>query len=113
MNPLTLTLLFLLMNQSGSREAGVRTPYLLPPPLNTAADSFQIELLLDRLHSLTDTLEKVSGLAHMSGSAAEAVSSFPAPSSDSAANLKNLGDFSQIISKFGPILSTLANSPDK
>ena len=116
MNPLTLTPLFLLINQSGSRETAARTSYLFPPPLNAAADSFQIELLLDRLHSLTDTLEKVNGLAHMSVPSAEIAGASPTSSasdSDSASGLKNIGDFSQMISKFGPILSTLANSVDK
>ena len=116
MNPLTLTLLFLLINQSGSRETAARTSYLLPSPLNAAADSFQIELLLDRLHSLTDTLEKVNGLAHMSVPSAEIAGASPTSSasdSDSASGLKNIGYLSHMISKLGPILSTLANSVDK
>ena len=114
MNPLTLTLLFLLINQSGSRETAARTSYLLPSPLNAAADSFQIELLLDRLHSLTDTLEKVNGLAHMSVPSAEIAGASPTSSasdSDSASGLDVVPLIARSIATFSSLLNVISESP--
>lgn len=142
MNPALIlaAVLFLSQNQG-------KSPLRLPPPnaigkLGIPAikdpgyfDTFRMELLLDRLHQMTSTLEKVNHLNQMKGipinknNAIDRVqesldtvkdllyTNKSAKKIDSLSNtlssVKQLGDMQGIMTNMGPILSMLSNKNDK
>jgi hypothetical protein len=143
MNPALIlaAVLFLSQNQG-------KTPFRLPPPPRSAGklgipqikdpgyfDTFRMELLLDRLHNMTNTLEKVNHLNQMrsvplsrSNSIDRIQESLDAVKgllyankstknidslSNTLSNVKQLGDMQGIMTNMGPILSMLSNKNDK
>ena len=144
MNPalIVAAVLFLSQNQG-------KLPFKLPLPPPSAIgklgipaikdpgyfDTFKMELLLDRLHSMTSTLEKVNHLNQMRSvplnksnsidrvqESLDAVkgllytnkSSKPIDSlSDTLSNVKQLGDMQGLMTNMAPILSMLSNKNDK
>ena len=141
MNPALIlaAVLFLSQNQG-------KSPFKIPPPvigkLGIPAikdpgyfDTFRMELLLDRLHSMTSTLEKVNHLNQIRGvplnknnaidrvqDSLDAVKGLlytnkSTKQIDSLANtlsnVKQLGDMQSIMTNMGPILSMLSNKTDK
>lgn len=123
------------------------TPFRLPPPpvIGKAGippikdpgyfDTFRMELLLDRLHNMTNTLEKVNHLNRMKSvplnrsnsidrvqESLEAVKGLlyankSTKQIDSLANtlsnVKQLGDMQGLMTNMAPILSMLSNKNDK
>jgi len=142
MNPALIlaAVLFLSQNQG-------KSPLRLPPPpaigkLGIPAikdpgyfDTFKMELLLDRLHSMTSTLEKVNHLNQLksvpmnkSNSIDRIQESLDAVRgllytnkntkhidslADTLSNVKQIGDMQGIMTNMGPILSMLSNKNDK
>ncbi len=141
MNPALIlaAVLFLSQNQG-------KSPLKLPAPvigkLGIPAikdpgyfDTFRMELLLDRLHTMTSTLEKVNHLNQIRGiplnknnaidrvqESLDAVKGLlytnkSTKQIDSLANtlsnVKQLGDMQSIMTNMGPILSMLSNKNDK
>jgi hypothetical protein len=142
MNPalIVAAVLFLSQNQG-------KSPLRLPPPnavgkLRIPAikdpgyfDTFRMEMLLDRLHSMTSTLEKVNHLNQMKGvplnksnaidrvqESLDAVKGLLYTNkstkqidslSNTLSNVKQLGDMQSIMTNMGPILSMLSNKNDK
>lgn len=98
-------------------------------------DTFRMELLLDRLHNLTQTLEKVNHLNQMRGvplnrdnsidriqESLEAVRGLLYTNkstkqidklSNTLSGVKRIGDMQGIMTNMGPILSMLSNENDK
>ncbi|MDD3169626.1 MAG: hypothetical protein PHC91_09250 [Eubacteriales bacterium] len=98
-------------------------------------DTFRMEMLLDRLHSMTSTLEKVNHLNQMKGiplnknnaidrvqESLDAVKDLLYTNkstknidslSSTLSNVKQLGDMQSIMTNMGPILSMLSNKNDK
>lgn len=133
-------LLFLSQNQG-------KTPFRLPPPpvmgkLGIPSikdpgyfDTFRMEMLLDRLHNMSNTLEKVNHLNRMKSvpmnrensidriqESLEAVKGLLYTNKsnkkiDSLAStlsgVKQLGDMQNIMTNMGPLLSMLSNKNDK
>jgi hypothetical protein len=136
MNPvILLALIFILGNPSGK---GINLPQIgkFPPPIKPAyIDTFKMELLLDRLHSMTSALEKVNQLnqiqkipSHKAPSidqvqdSLDAIKGFLADEkpykqvdniSNTLSGLKNLGNIEELMSTLSPILSALNNSGKK
>lgn len=141
MNPALIlaAVLFLSQNQG-------KSPFKLPPPaigkLGIPSikdpgyfDTFRMELLLDRLHTMTSTLEKVNHMNQIRGiplnknnaidrvqESLDAVKGLlytnkSTKQIDSLANtlsnVKQLGDMQSIMTNMGPILSMLSNKTDK
>lgn len=98
-------------------------------------DTFRMELLLDRLHNMTQTLEKVNHLNQMRGvpmnrdnsidriqESLEAVRGLLYSNkstkqidklSNTLSGVKRIGDMQGIMTNMGPILSMLSNENDK
>jgi len=143
MNPaLILAVLFFI-----SQGKGKAKPFRLPPPpvIGKAGvpaikdpgyfDTFRMELLLDRLHNLTNTLEKVNHLNQLKNvpmtrsnsidriqESLEAVKGFLYTNkstkkidslSNTLSNVKQIGDMQGIMTNMAPILSMLSNKNDK
>lgn len=142
MNPALIlaALLFLSQNQG-------KSTLRLPPPLTAGSlgiprikdpgyfDTFRMELLLDRLHNMTSTLEKVNHLNRMKSvpinrnnsidrvqESLEAVKGLLYAKksvkkidsiSNTISNVKQLGDMKELMTNMGPILSMLSNKNDK
>ena len=109
MNPLPWLLLYLFLNRSDSRVPS-------PGGFLSSAQPPQMEELLHQLRSMTDTLEKVNGLARLSVSPQADPSAFHAPVRSASAPVsgnpfaeKSISDLSQMAARLGPILSALTN----
>lgn len=130
-----------LSGHPGSAAPG-RTRIRMPmPPLAVPGyiDTFKMELLLDRLHTMTSALEKINHLNQtkkvpnldstsrfpqvdrvqdsldavkgllVNGKSARQIDNL----SGALSNVKKLGDMEQLMSTFGPLLSMMTNSDDK
>lgn len=142
MNPalIAAAVLFLTQNQGKSN-------FRLPPPPITGKlgipaikdleyfDTFRMELLLDRLHNMTNTLERINHLNQLkatpmtrSNSIDRIQESLDAVKgllytnkdtkqidsiSDTLSNVRQLGDMQGIMTNMAPILSMLSNKNDK
>lgn len=123
------------------------TPFRLPPPAVIGKsgippikdpgyfDTFRMELLLDRLHNMTNTLEKVNHLNRMKSvplsrnnsidrvqESLEAVKGLLYANkstkhidslANTLSNVKQLGDMQGLMTNMAPILSMLSNKNDK
>ena len=142
MNP-ALVLAAVLFLSQGSKG---KSPFNLPPPpvgklgipsIKDPAyfDTFRMELLLDRLHSMTDALEKVNHLNQVrsvplnksntidrmqesldavrgliyTNKSAKRIESL----SNTLSGVKKIGDMQGIMTNMAPILSMLAKQDDK
>jgi hypothetical protein len=133
MNPALILAALLFLSRGNAplrlppRAASVKNP--------TYFDTFRLEMLLDRLHSMTDALEKVNHLNRLKNvpmtrghsldriqESLEAVRSLLYTSKSSKkldtisgalSGLKQLGDIPNIMTNIGPILSILSNRSDK
>ena len=145
MNPALIlaAVLFMSQNQGKSPLASLRFP---PPPVAGKMgippikdpgyfDTFKMEMLLDRLHGMTDTLERVNHLNQLKGvpinrsnavdriqESLDAVKGFLYTNkstknldsiTNTLSNVKQLGDLQGIMTNMGPILSMLSNKNDK
>lgn len=145
MNPALIlaAVLFLSQNQGKLPLSPLRLP---PPPIAGKMgippikdpgyfDTFKMEMLLDRLHGMTNTLERVNHLNQLRGvpinrsnavdriqESLDAVKGFLYTNkstknidslSDTLSNVKQLGDLQGIMTNMGPILSMLSNKNDK
>lgn len=135
MNPITLlTLLFVLGKPSGGKgilPSSFKVPRL--PVRSSYIDTFKMELLLDRLHSMTNTLEKVNHLNQMKRipgrqkgpnidqlqESLDVVKGFLADSktgrkvenlSNTINGAKKLTDMEDLMQSMGPILSMLKSN---
>lgn len=143
MNPalIVAAVLFLSQNKGSS-------PFKLPPPSSIVGkagipslkdpgyfDTFRMELLLDRLHNMTNTLEKVNHLNRIKGvpltrdnsidrvqESLDAVKGLLYANksskkidtlSNTLSNVKQLGDMQGLMTNMAPILSMLSNKDDK
>ncbi len=142
MNPVLIlaAVMFLSQNQG-------KTPFRLPPPPTLGRlgipsikdpgyfDTFRMEMLLERLHNMTNTLEKVNHLNQLKSvpinrdnsidriqESLDAVKGLLYTNKntkkiDSLTNtlsgVKQLGDMQNIMTNMGPLLSMLSNKNDK
>lgn len=142
MNPtlILLALLFLSQNQG-------KMPFRLPPPpvmgklgIPTIKDpgyfdTFRMEMLLDQLRNMTNTLEKVNHLNQLRSvpinrsnsidrlqESLEAIKGLMYTNkstkkldsiSNTLSSVKQIGDMQNIMSNMGPLLSMLSNKNDK
>ena len=150
MNPALIVIVILLLSQgsggkglsgilppSGISKLGISPGKLGIPPLKDPGyfDTFRMELLLDRLHNLTQTLEKINHLNQMSGvplnrdnsidriqESLEAVRGLLSSNkstkqidklSNTLSGVKKIGDMQGIMTNMGPILSMLSHENDK
>lgn len=138
MNPaLLFSMLLMLSNSGGSRgPSPVRIGKLSLPPLGPGyIDTFRLELLLDRLHSMTNALENVNHLNQMRNIPMTKNNSFERIEesldavrgliydqrsgkqidkiSNAVSNVRKISDMEGIMSSLGPILSMLSNQNDK
>lgn len=141
MNPALILAAVLYLSNQG------KTPFRLPPPPTAGKlgipaikdpgyfDTFKMELLLDRLHNMTNTLEKVNHLNQLkavpltrSNSIDRVQESLDAVKgllytnkstknidslANTLSNVKQLGDMQGIMTNMAPILSMLSNKNDK
>ena len=142
MNPALILIAVFLMSQ-GSHDKSFLP--LLPPPAGKLGipsikdpayfDTFQMELLLDRLHGMTGTLEKINHLNQLKSvpfnrnnsidriqESLEAVRGLLYTNkstkqidslSRTLSGVKKLGDMKGLMSNMGPILSMLSDQDDK
>lgn len=142
MNPALILAAVLFLSQNNGK-----LPFRLPPPSALGKsgipsikdpgyfDTFRMEMLLDRLHNMTNTLEKVNHLNQIKGvplnrtnaidrvqESLDAVkgllyankSTKPIDSlSNTLSNVKQLGDMQGLMTNMAPILSMLSNKNDK
>ncbi|HYE69530.1 MAG TPA: hypothetical protein VEA58_13015 [Anaerovoracaceae bacterium] len=142
MNPALIVAAVLYLSQNQGK-----LPFKLPSPsaigkLGIPAikdpgyfDTFKMELLLDRLHSMTSTLEKVNHLNQMRSVPLNKTNSIDRVQesldavkgllytnksskhidslSDTLSNVKQLGDMQGLMTNMAPILSMLSNKNDK
>lgn len=138
MNPaLLLTILLMFSNSGGSHgQSPIRIGKLSMPPLGSGyIDTFRLELLLDRLHSMTSALENVNHLNQMrniplnkNNSLDRVQESLDAIRgliydqrsnkqidmiSSAVSNVKRISDMEGMMTTLGPILSMLSNQNDK
>lgn len=142
MNPtlILLALLFLSQNQG-------KMPFRLPPPPVMGKlgippikdpgyfDTFRMEMLLDQLRNMTNTLEKVNHLNQLRSvpinrsnsidrlqESLESIKGLMYTNkstkkldsiSNTLSSVKQIGDMQNIMSNMGPILSMLSNKNDK
>lgn len=142
MNPaLILAALLFLSQKQGN------IPFRLPSPPTAGKlgiprikdpgyfDTFRMELLLDRLHNMSNTLEKVNHLNQLKSvpinrnnsidrvqESLEAVKGLLYANkstkkidsiTNTLSNVKQLGDMKELMTNMGPILSMLSNKNDK
>ena len=142
MNPALIFAALLFLSQNQGKPA-----FRLPPPPAAGKlgiprikdpgyfDTFRMELLLDRLHNMTSTLEKVNHLNQMRSvpsnrnnsidrvqESLEAVKGLLYANkstkriddlTNTLSNVKQLGDMKELVTNMGPILSMLSNKNDK
>jgi hypothetical protein len=145
MNPALIVAALLFLSQGGSGKGplnmlqlpGLGIGKLGIPPIKDPGyfDTFRMELLLDRLHNMTNTLEKVNHLNQMRGvpmnrdnsidriqESLEAVRGLMYNNkssrkidtlSNTLSGVKRIGDMQGIMTNMGPILSMLSNQDDK
>lgn len=143
MNPALIVgaLLFLSQGSRGKSPLNLLTPQKIGklgiPPIKDPGyfDTFKMELLLDRLNSMTSTLEKVNHLNQLrsvpitkSNSIDRIQESLDAVRgllyanksskhidslSSTLSGVKKIGDMQNIMTNIGPILSMLSNQDDK
>lgn len=137
MNPLLLLIVILIFSNNGKSHSYIPgTPFTLsrspfPPIRFDYFDTFKMELLLDRLRTITEALEKLNHLRQMQHlppsketsmskiqESVDAAKGFLADTkaagqldtiSDTISGVKQLGDISGLISSMGPILSMLTS----
>ena len=63
MHPLLLLVLVFVLKDGGRKKSYIRKEMIFPEPLYF--DTFRMELMLDRLRVLTETLEKVNRLSQV------------------------------------------------
>ncbi len=140
MNPALILAAVLFLSNQG------KLPFRLPagsigkmgiPPIKDPGyfDTFRMELLLDRLRNMTNTLERVNHLNQLKGvpinrsnsidriqESLEAVKGLLYANkntknidnlSNTLSNVKQLGDMQGLMTNMGPILSMLSNKNDK
>ena len=142
MNPAMIVAAILLLSQGSPGKSIFPLPpgavrRMGIPPIKDPGyfDTFRMEMLVDRLHQMTDTLEKVNHLHQMRGipmtrdnsidriqESLEAVRGLlytnkSAKKIDSITNtlsgVKQIGDMQGLMTNMGPILSMLSNKNDK
>lgn len=121
-----LLLLFLILSLSSKGKRPISASYIRPPAYY---DTFRMELLLDRLHAITDALEKLNHLNQIKSlpptrensiariqDSVDAAKGFLADSksekqlstlSNTISGLKQFGDMEQMISTFGPMIMSM------
>lgn len=142
MNPAIAVVAILLLSQ-GSQG---KSPFPIPPrsvgklgipPIKDPGyfDTFKMEMLVDHLHNMTNTLEKVNHLNQMRSVPLNKTNSIDRIQesldavrgllytnksskhidslSDTLSGVKKIGDMQGIMSNMGPILSMLSNQNDK
>lgn len=139
MNPFTLSiLLFVLGGPAGKKGIGsmpIKLPHLPVGP--NYIDTFKMELLLDRLHAMTNALDKVNHLNQVQKASVgkrglpsidhvqeslDAVKGFLADGktsrqvdslSSTLSGAKNLSEMGDLMQTMGPLMNMLKNSSQK
>lgn len=134
MNPVLLVIVILIFANPGKGQKFISK--LGGPPLGPAyVDTFKMELILDKLHHMTNTLEKVNHLNQMRNipltknnaldrvqESLDAVKGLLSEGksgkqlntlSNTISSVKKFGDIESMISSMGPILSMLSNNEEK
>lgn len=145
MNPVLILLAILLLSNKNRSPHYIKGPRIRNHSLISKSmassssdvnffDTFKMELLLDRMHSVTDTLERINHLNQMRNvpltkdnaidriqESLDAVKGFLVDQkstsqidsiSGALAGVKRLGSMENIISSMGPVLSLLGNMGD-
>lgn len=139
MNPITLSAILFALGGPAGKKGLSSLPTKLPrlPKGPSYIDTFKMEMLLDRLHSMTDALDKVNHLNQMQrtgvgrrktpsmdqvqeslgavkGFLADGKTSHQVDSISTAlSGAKQLTDMDELMKTMGPILSMLKNSSGK
>lgn len=143
MNPVLILIVILVLFGSGKqngRNAHAshvigKAANLKVPPAPTYFDTFKMDLLLDRLHTMTNALEKVNRLSQMRSTpmtkmnsmeriqdSLDAIRGFLSDGKASRqidtltgtlSSVKKFGDLENMMSAMGPILSMLSGNDDK
>jgi hypothetical protein len=134
MNPVVILILLFVLGNSSTKGKALPVFKMSRPPIRPGyIDTFKMELFLDRLHNMTNALEKINHLTqaqrvptkkggppsidHVQESL-DAIKGFLADGktsrkvsqlSDTLSGAKKLGDMEDLISVMGPILSKLNN----
>ncbi|NLP30250.1 MAG: hypothetical protein GX363_03875 [Clostridiales bacterium] len=134
MNPVVILILLFVLGNSSTKGKALPAFKMSRPPIRPGyIDTFKMELFLDRLHNMTNALEKINHLTqaqrvptkkggppsidHVQESL-DAIKGFLADGktsrkvsqlSDTLSGAKKLGDMEDLISVMGPILSKLNN----
>jgi hypothetical protein len=120
MNPLSILVLLYLLDQKKPHHPHHIRKYSLPP---SYFDTLNIELLLDKLQSTVNTLDKVNRLSQIvrepkALAAPTGDSEFPAPpdTMEQLAPLMQMAqgvDIKSLMQNIGPLMSMFANSQEK
>ena len=139
MNPILILVVIFILSNEGKPLSHIKPPHIGKlgfPPIGPAyIDTFKMELLLDRLNSMTNTLEKVNHLNQMRNipmtksnsvdriqESLDAVRGFLSDNktgekldtiSNTLSGVKKFGDMEGLMSTMGPILSLLTNQNEK
>lgn len=146
MNPILILIVILIFsNQSGNgkhitgkrgiESLGVKAMSLKIPAAPNYFDTFKMELLLDRMHTMTNAMEKINHLSQVRQTpltkansmdriqdSLDAVRGFLADNktshqldniSSTISGVKKIGDLDNLMATMGPILSMLTNNNEK
>lgn len=139
MNPVLILIVILIFaNPGGTKKplsSGVKAMGLKIPSAPAYFDTFKMELLLDRLHSMTNALEKVNHLTQVRNTpmtksnsmdrikdSLDAVRGFLSDNktsnqldniSNTLSGVQKIGDLDNLMATMGPILSMLTNNNEK
>ncbi len=134
MNPVGILLLLLILGNSPAKGKALPAFKMSRPPFRPGyIDTFKMELFLDKLHNMTNALEKINHLTQAQRvptkkgrtpsidqvqESLDAIKGFLADGktsrkvsqlSDTLSGAKKLGDMEDLISAMGPILSKINN----
>lgn len=140
MNPLLLLIIILIFSNNGKNHSYIPSSpislgrSILPPIHLDYFDTFKMELLLDRLRTITEALDKLNHLRQIQSlppsketsmnkiqDSVDAAKGFLADTkagshldtiSDTLSGVKQLGDMSGLLSSMGPILAMLTSAND-
>lgn len=138
MNPVIILIIILILGNPSGLKRPFRMQPKFPPPFRSAyIDTFKMELLLDRLHTMTNAIEKINHLNQIQKVPAgknkgpsidriqeslEVIKGFLAEGkhsrqvdtlSNTLSGVKKFGNMEDLMAKMGPIISMMNSSSEK